>query len=795
MSTDIERLIAQLEVRQNRFERDMRRAQETTRRRTRQMERDFTSVNRVGGAQLAALGRQLAAFGAGFFGAFTLDRFVRGVRQAIGDLSNIGKAARDAGIDVEDLQGLMRGFARGTRISESDLVSALERFNRRVGEAVNGMGPLNATLERYGINVRDANGRVRTQTEMLREVARAIQGVRNEQERLSIAQAAFGDVGRRMAQALSAGPEALDAMITEARAAGDIIDRNLIHRAELLDDRFDELTRTVRTFFQTLAVGMTGGMTETPQEVIERLFGSLDRAREALGSDLLNALTAELGVIDQHAPAVEAVAETYRDWADSLHEVIRGLDETAQEFDDLGAADLAQQMREVADNINDAGISLRDGQIEATEFRAELHGAHAAALDLVGQVQALDGASLAAILSRFDALFARIVAAAGAVRDLQSELGAAPASPFSGALPRIRGRAEAVRDFLTEEQRLAARTREQIDLEREVGRVRARALDQGITLTDALAESQARANIAAREALNAPSGGRGGGGGGGAAQDSDFARAVESIRDRTTAMESEAAALVAAAASGREYGQAIQYAYQRARLLHAAQRDGLQVTPELEAEIDRLADAYARAGESAREAADNMRQVQDDARAGAHALTDIFGAMLRGGDAARQSLARLLAQVAQVQMMRGITALSDAGVGGSLVRVLGGLLRPFDTGGYTGDGGRTEPKGVVHGGEYVFSKAATSRIGKDNLEALHRRAQGYARGGFVGGAAALPVSRTAPDRTVLAVELRSDMLDAKISEGAARVVVRRTPEIVDRSVMATHKSFEEFKPG
>ncbi|EJS8701409.1 phage tail tape measure protein [Escherichia coli] len=54
----------------------------------------------------------------------------------------------------------------------------------------------------------------------------------------------------------------------------------------------------------------------------------------------------------------------------------------------------------------------------------------------------------------------------------------------------------------------------------------------------------------------------------------------------------------------------------------------------------------------------------------------------------------------------------------------------FDAGGYTGDGGKYEPKGIVHGGEFVFTKESTNRIGTDNLYALMR---GYANGGLVGG--------------------------------------------------------------
>ncbi|MDM2973245.1 phage tail length tape measure family protein [Citrobacter sp. CK198] len=42
----------------------------------------------------------------------------------------------------------------------------------------------------------------------------------------------------------------------------------------------------------------------------------------------------------------------------------------------------------------------------------------------------------------------------------------------------------------------------------------------------------------------------------------------------------------------------------------------------------------------------------------------------------------------------------------------------FANGGFTGPGGKYQPAGIVHKGEYVFDQAATNRIGVSNLEAL-----------------------------------------------------------------------------
>ncbi|MFZ1874460.1 MAG: hypothetical protein WAU54_17020, partial [Chania sp.] len=52
----------------------------------------------------------------------------------------------------------------------------------------------------------------------------------------------------------------------------------------------------------------------------------------------------------------------------------------------------------------------------------------------------------------------------------------------------------------------------------------------------------------------------------------------------------------------------------------------------------------------------------------------------------------------------------------------------YDLGGFTGLGGKYEPAGVVHKGEFVFTKEATERIGVDNLYGMMR---GYAVGGLV----------------------------------------------------------------
>ncbi|HHH0040484.1 TPA: phage tail tape measure protein [Yersinia enterocolitica] len=105
----------------------------------------------------------------------------------------------------------------------------------------------------------------------------------------------------------------------------------------------------------------------------------------------------------------------------------------------------------------------------------------------------------------------------------------------------------------------------------------------------------------------------------------------------------------------------------------------------------------------------------------------------------------LIAQAIQAAMgwMSGGASAGAGAVGGAASSASTGAMgmstsfRAYDVGGYTGDGGKFEPKGVVHGGEFVFTKEATNRIGIDNLYKMMR---GYADGGLVSNA----VTATAP---------------------------------------------------
>ena len=78
------------------------------------------------------------------------------------------------------------------------------------------------------------------------------------------------------------------------------------------------------------------------------------------------------------------------------------------------------------------------------------------------------------------------------------------------------------------------------------------------------------------------------------------------------------------------------------------------------------------------------------------------------------------------------------------------LPRTFATGGFTGRGGKYQPAGIVHAGEFVVRKESVDRIGVPALNRLN----GYADGGMVSRSPWPSGSQAAP-APVLNVEVRN----------------------------------------
>ncbi|MGL3208687.1 hypothetical protein [Bradyrhizobium sp. BR 1433] len=175
----------------------------------------------------------------------------------------------------------------------------------------------------------------------------------------------------------------------------------------------------------------------------------------------------------------------------------------------------------------------------------------------------------------------------------------------------------------------------------------------------------------------------------------------------------------------------------------AARAAGRDLTNDERAKILQLAEAH---GQLANKLADvkqalaaNAEQARFFGNTAANALADVFVDGQKASDV-MNSLLKQFARLGLQALFTGTGSLAStlgtaplASAGPNAVGGLAGLfskLFSFDTGGFTGPGGKFQPAGIVHKGEVVFSQEDVKRLGLQNL--LRLRA-GYADGGYVGG--------------------------------------------------------------
>ena len=175
---------------------------------------------------------------------------------------------------------------------------------------------------------------------------------------------------------------------------------------------------------------------------------------------------------------------------------------------------------------------------------------------------------------------------------------------------------------------------------------------------------------------------------------------------------------------------------QRLADLKAEKEERIRIAEATYAELDQLQTRWELGAGFAMQnyvdQASNVAQQTADAFSNAFkGMEDALVSFVMTGKLDFKSLANsIIADLVRIQARQMLAGLASGARG----------LLGFATGGYTGDGGKYEPAGVVHRGEYVINAESTKRIGLSLLN----RMNGYANGGPVGGGAAAAAAAIAP---------------------------------------------------
>lgn len=235
-----------------------------------------------------------------------------------------------------------------------------------------------------------------------------------------------------------------------------------------------------------------------------------------------------------------------------------------------------------------------------------------------------------------------------------------------------------------------------------------------------------------------------------------FAEDIQAVRDRTEALRQELSliglsneAQVKRRTALDLEQKALADLREEARKRGEKDLESIKLSPDKIAAIDQEAAAYARQSEALRVAQEQQQRLAqwnstakdatrgfiDDLIRGESAADAFAGALSRIGDALLDDVLNSIFRVNSAAgggggLFGSLFSSIFGGGGGKFPSAPAGL---YSDGGYTGDGGKYQPAGVVHKGEYVFDQAAVKAAGGPAaMEAMRRNLKGYANGGAVG---------------------------------------------------------------
>lgn len=218
-------------------------------------------------------------------------------------------------------------------------------------------------------------------------------------------------------------------------------------------------------------------------------------------------------------------------------------------------------------------------------------------------------------------------------------------------------------------------------------------------------------------------------------------------------------------------------------LLDLAQERGIEVTDELSAKIDEQAEKVGELTAQYDGLVSRKEALVDVATSISESFSDAFVDAITGAqsfaDAFRNAAADVLSNLGRLIIQQTIyNALAGAfglPAGPSIANDIWGT--GFASGGFTGPGGKYEPAGVVHRGEYVMPQETVRRLGVGTLDALKDgKMPGFALGGFVGrpdGGIRMPAAANAAPVVV------------KAGDTHVRVVAVDSYKEIGRQYMAT----------
>lgn len=255
------------------------------------------------GVALGALGPAGLAAAAGI-GALTLGAraALRGAREAVDELDEIGKTADKIGLSTTALQAL-RLEADKAGVATEKLDNGIAQFSKRLGELrTTGKGTLGEFLRDFNPALATTLRNTKSTEEALDIMLRTMAGLERQTDRNALSASAFGrSAGIGMTNLVRDGTVSIEEMIAAAEALGVVLDERVIRSAEDTKDELTVLSTIINSNMNRALVGLAPVLiriTSLYADLAQAIGDASDRGKETsekgtrgLGRDLERVLS------------------------------------------------------------------------------------------------------------------------------------------------------------------------------------------------------------------------------------------------------------------------------------------------------------------------------------------------------------------------------------------------------------------------------------------------------------------------------------------------------------------------
>lgn len=211
---------------------------------------------------------RLPLIGTALTTAFSGAALTAGVKNVIDGADQLNKASQKYGVSVEKLSALSYA-GKLADVSMEAIGNGLKKLSVNMLDAAAGTGDAKDAFKALGIEVKNADGSLKSSDQVLGEIADRFAGMEDGAAKTALAVKLFGKAGAELIPFLNAGSKGLKEMKEEAERLGVVISTDLARSSEQFNDNMTRLSFAVKAAAIGIGNDLLPGLVKMTSTMVE----------------------------------------------------------------------------------------------------------------------------------------------------------------------------------------------------------------------------------------------------------------------------------------------------------------------------------------------------------------------------------------------------------------------------------------------------------------------------------------------------------------------------------------------